>query len=125
MMVTMLRRVAALVLALATMSSPLALAACHVECADAAANRDQAAGHSCHGSAEAAAVSVTAVPHMCGHTDDAPAGLERAWQTVVAPVAVMPLAAWTPPPAAVERVVPVDIPHSPPGSFQLVSQLRV
>jgi hypothetical protein len=125
MMVTMLLRVAALVLALTTMSLPLALAVCRVECADAATNRDQAAHHSCHGAGETAAVSMTAVPHMCGHTDDAPAGLERAWQIVVAPVAVMPLAAWTPPPAAVERIVPVDIPHSPPGSFQLVSQLRV
>jgi hypothetical protein len=119
----MLRRVAALVLAFATMSSPLALAVCHVECAEAAGN--QAGRHSCHESTETAAASMTAVPHMCGHTDDAPAGLERAWQTVVAPVAVMPVAAWTSPPASVERVVPADIPHSPPGSFQLVSQLRV
>ena len=125
MIVTMVRRVAALVLALATMSSPLALALCHVECADAAASRDRAAHHSCHGSTESAAASMTAVPHMCGHTDEAPAGLERAWQTVAAPVAVMPLAAWTPPPAVVERTVAVDSSHSPPGTFQLVSQLRV
>ena len=121
----MLRRVAALVLALATMSSPLALAVCHVECADAAANRAQAAHHSCHGASESTAASMTAVPHMCGHTDDAPAGIERAWQTVAAPVAVMPLAAWTPPLAVVERIVAVDSSHSPPGTFQLVSQLRV
>ena len=125
MIVTMLRRVAALVLALATLSSPLALAVCHVECADAAASRDRAAQHSCHGATEAATVSVTAVPHMCGHTDDAPAGLERAWQTVAAPVAVMPLAAWTPPLSVAERIVAVDSSHSPPGTFQLVSQLRV
>jgi hypothetical protein len=122
---TMVRRVAVLLLALATMSSPLALAVCHVECADAVANRDRATQHSCHGSSGTTAASMTAVPHMCGHTDSAPAGLERAWQTVAAPVAVMPLAAWTPPPAAVERLIAVDASHSPPGFFQLVSQLRV
>jgi hypothetical protein len=125
MIVSMVRRFAALVLALATMSSPLGLAVCHVECADGAANRDQAAHHSCHESAEAAAATMAPGPHMCGHADDAPAGVERAMQTVAAPVAVMPLAAWTPPPAAVERIVEIDASHSPPGTFQLVSQLRV
>ena len=118
------RRVFALALTIVMMSSPLALALCHVECADASASRGQAALHSCHGSSEPAAVAMTAVPHVCGHTDDAPAGLDRAQHTLAAPVAVVPLAAWTPP-SIVERVVAVDIQHSPPGSFQLVSQLRV
>ena len=122
---TMSPRVAALVLALTTMFSPLALAVCHVECDDAGAARDRAAHHSCHGSSETTAVSMTAVPHMCGHTDGSPAGVERVIQTMAAPVAVMPLAAWTPPLQAAARVVPVDIQRSPPGSFQLVSQLRV
>jgi len=121
----MLRRVFALALTLTTLSSPLALAVCHVECADAVASRDQAAHHSCHGSSDTAAVAITAVPHMCGHTDEAPAGLERPLQTVAAPVAVMPLAAWAPPSPAVERVIAIDIQHSPPGAFRLVSQLRV
>jgi len=118
----MLRRVVALALTLVLMSSPLALALCHVECASA--SRGQAAHHSCHGSSEPAAVAMTAVPHVCGHTDEAPAGLDRTQHTLAAPVAVVPLAAWTPP-SIVERVVAVDIQHSPPGSFQLVSQLRV
>jgi hypothetical protein len=96
-----------------------------VECAEAGTSREQAAHHSCHGASESAAVSMTAVPHMCGHTDDVPAGVERAMQTVAAPVAVMPLAVWIPPLRAVARIVPADIQHSPPGSFQLVSQLRV
>ena len=121
----MLRRLFALALTVTMMSAPLSLALCHVECADAAASRDRPAHHSCHESSESAAVSLTAVPHACGHTDEAPAGFERAQQAVTAPVAVVPLAAWTPPSAAVVRVVTVAIQHSPPGSFQLVSQLRV
>ena len=121
----MLRRVFALALTLTTLSAPLALAVCHVECADAVASRDQAAHHSCHGSSEPAAVSMTAVPHVCGHTDEAPAGVERSLQTVAAPVAVVPPAAVTLPSLAVELVVAADIQRSPPGSFQLVSQLRV
>jgi hypothetical protein len=121
----MLRRVFALALTLTTLSSPLALAMCHVKCADAVASRDQAAHHSCHGSSETAAVAITAVPHMCGHSDEAPTGLEHSLQSVAAPVAVIPLDAWTPPCAAVERVIAADIHHSPPPSFQLISQLRV
>jgi hypothetical protein len=120
----MLRRVFALALTIAMMSSPLALAVCHVDCADATSSREPAAHHSCHGTNEPAGLSMTAVPHMCGHDDDAPAGVERAPQTVTAPVGVMPLVAWAPP-TIVERANAVDIQHSPPGSFQLVSQLRV
>jgi hypothetical protein len=105
------------------MSAPLALALCQVECAHAANDR-AAVRHSCHESAEPAAVSISGVPHFCGHTDEAPAGLERALQTLTAPEAVAPLVPVAPP-SIVERVIVVDIQHSPPGSFQLVSQLRV
>jgi hypothetical protein len=120
----MLRRVLALVLTVAAMSAPLTLALCHVECADATAHHDQPAQHSCHGASETAAVSMTAVPHMCGHDEDSPAGVERALQIVSAPVAVLATAVWTPP-ATVERIVPVAVEHSPPRSFQSISQLRV
>jgi hypothetical protein len=123
-MTMLVRRVLALVLTLATMSAPLALALCHVDCADATSSRESAAHHSCHGTDEAAAVSMTAVPHMCGHDDGTPAGVERAQQIVTAPVAVMPPAAWAAP-SKVERIVPVAVEHSPPRSLQLVSQLRV
>jgi hypothetical protein len=119
----MLHRVFALVLVAAMMASPLALVVCHSECADAATNRE-ATHHSCHSAAESAAVSVTAVPHLCGHTGDEPVGLERALQTVAAPVAVVPVVPLTPSPT-VGRVFIAEIQHSPPGSFQLVSQLRV
>jgi hypothetical protein len=121
----MLRRLFALALTLTTMSAPVALALCHVECADTVASRDRAALHSCHEASEPAQLAVTAVPHMCGHADEAPAGVEPSLQALTAPVAVMPIAAWTPSSPAVERVVAVDIEHGPPGSFQLVSQLRV
>jgi hypothetical protein len=121
---TVLRRVFALVLVCATLSTPLALAVCHTECADAAARRAAAPHHSCHDAGESAALAMTAVPHMCGHTDEAPAGVERAPHTVAAPAAVMSPWVWTPP-SIVERVIAVDIQYSPPGSFQLVSQLRV
>jgi len=122
---SMLRRIFTLVLTVAMMSAPLSLALCHAECADAAAGRDQPAHHSCHESSAPAAVSMTTVPHACGHTDEAPAGFERAQRAVTAPVAVVSLAAWAPPSFEVARVVAVDIQHSPPGSFQLVSHLRV
>ena len=121
----MLRRIFALTLTAAMMSAPLSLALCHVQCAEATASRDQPARHSCHESSAPAAVAMTAVPHACGHADEAPAGFERAQQAIAAPVAVVPLAAWAPPSSAVARVVAVDIQYSPPGSFQLVSQLRV
>ena len=120
----MLRRVFALALTIATMSSPLALAVCHVDCADATSSRETATHHSCHDTNDTAALSMTAVPHMCGHDDEVPAGLERALQTVTAPVAVMPAVAWTPQ-SKVQRIVPVAVEHSPPRSLQLVSQLRV
>jgi len=119
----LLRRVLALALTLSTMSAPLALAVCHMECA--AASRDQAVHHSCHQSSEPAAVSMTAVPHSCGHTGEEPQGRERAPQTVAVPPAIVPPAAWLPPSAVVERAVPVAVQHSPPGSFPLLSQLRV
>jgi hypothetical protein len=120
----MLRRVLALALTTALMSSPLALAVCHVDCADATSSREQAAYHSCHDANETAAVSMTAVPHMCGHDDEAPAGVERAPQTAAAPVAVLPPVAWTPQ-SKVQRIIPAAVEHSPPRSLQLVSQLRV
>jgi hypothetical protein len=121
---TMLRRLFALALTVATMSAPLTLTLCQVECAEAA-TQPRAAHHSCHESAESAAVSMTAVPHACGHADAEPQGLERVPQMGAAPPAVVPPATWIPPSVVVERVVPVAIEHSPPGSFQLVSQLRV
>jgi hypothetical protein len=46
----MLRRLFALALTVATMSAPLTLTLCQVECAEAA-SRDSAAHHSCHESA--------------------------------------------------------------------------
>ena len=117
---TMPRRILALALMLTVMSAPLALAVCHVECA-----RTQTAHHSCHESSEPAAVSVTAVPHFCGHTDEAPTGVERALHAMAAPVAVLPFIAWTPTPSMVARAAAIDIQHSPPGSYQFLSQLRV
>jgi len=121
----MLRRIFALALTAAMMSAPLSLALCHVECANATASRDQPAHHSCHESSAPAAVAMTAVPHACGHADETLAGFELAQQAVTAPVAVVPLAVWASPSSAVARIATVDIQYSPPGSFQLVSQLRV
>jgi hypothetical protein len=119
-----MRRILALALMLTMMSAPLALALCHVECAHAASDRAAAVHHSCHESAEPAAVSISGVPHLCGHTDDAPAGLERAQQILIAPAAVVPPVAWAPPEAIV-RIVVADPQHSPPRPFALLSQLRV
>jgi hypothetical protein len=115
-----MRRILALALMLTTLSAPLALAVCHVECAEAKSTQ-----HSCHESSEPAAVSITAVPHFCGHADEAPTGIERAPQAMAAPVAVLPFVEWTPSPSIVGRTAAIDIQRSPPGSYQLVSQLRV
>ena len=121
----MLHRVLALVLTAAVTGTPLLLALCQVECADAESSRDRPAHHSCHESSEPAAVTLTAVPHACGHADDAPAGLERAPQTVAAPAAVVTSAAWDPAPpvfVAFDRTAPVDT--SPPQTAR-PTQLRV
>ena len=123
MMVAM-RRIVALALMLTTLSAPLALTLCQVECAHAASDRAAAQHHSCHESGEPAAVSVSAVPHFCGHTDEAPAGLERAQQVLLAPVESVALAAWAPP-AVIVRVVAPAPQHSPPRTLALLSQLRV
>lgn len=118
-----MRRLLALVLTVAAMSAPLSLALCHMECADAMAHQDQPR-HACHGTTEPGALAMSAVPHMCAHEEEAPAGLERTLQTVAAPVAVPALPVWTPP-ADVERIVPVAVEPSPPRSLQSISQLRV
>jgi hypothetical protein len=68
---------------------------------------------------------MTAVPHACGHTDQEPQSFERAPQMAAAPPAIVPLAGWTPSLVVVARAVPAAIQHSPPDSFQLISQLRV
>ena len=120
---TMPRRMVALALLLITMSAPVALTFCQVGCAEAASGHREAAHHSCHESAEPAAVSISGVPHFCGHTDEAPAGLERAQQILIAPAKV-PTVAWAPP-AVIVRVVAAVPQHSPPSSFELLSQLRV
>ena len=119
-----LRRILALALLLTTMSAPLALTLCQVECAHAASDRAAAAHHSCHESGEPAAVSISAVPHFCGHTDEAPAGLERAPQIVLAPAVAVALAAWAPPSVIVRVVAPAHQ-FSPPRTLALLSQLRV
>ena len=120
-----LRRGFALVLMLAMTASPLALTLCRVECAMAEAV--EAAGpvhHSCHEDRAPAALTLTAVPHVCGHGDDASAGLEQALQTVAAPVGIVPEVAWAPP-VIDAPILASDVQHSPPRSFQLISQLRV
>ena len=121
---SMLRRILALALMLTTMSAPLALTLCQLECAHAASDRAAAEHHSCHESGEPAAVSISAVPHFCGHTDEAPAGLERAAQVLLAPAVPVARAAWEPP-AVTVRVIAAAPQHSPPRSFELFSQLRV
>ena len=119
-----LRRILALALLLTTMSAPLALTLCQVECAHAASGRAAVQHHSCHESGEPASVSISAVPHFCGHTDEAPTGLEQAQKTFPAPVAVIELAAWTPA-AIATPVVEAEPQHSPPRPFALLSQLRL
>ena len=119
-----MRRIFALALMLTTLSAPLALTLCQVECAHAGSDRAAAQHHSCHESGEPAAVSVSAVPHFCGHTDEAPAGLERAEQILLAPAVSVPLAAWAPP-AVLVRIVASAPQHSPPRTLALLSQLRV
>ena len=121
----LLRRALALALTVTMMSAPLALAVCHVECADASAGRDQTAHHSCHGSTEPGTVAMSAVPHVCGHTDEAPlAGLERAQQSVIALVAVVPSTVWSPVRPARAVHAPTAADTSPPTS-QRPTQLRI
>jgi hypothetical protein len=121
------RRVFALALMLALTASPLALALCRVECAGQERSGGQAAAvhHSCHAEASPAAVSMTGVPHACGHTDEAAAGFERVAQLVTAPPAVMPVVGWSAPPSSVAHApAPAAVDASPPLS-QRPTQLRV
>jgi hypothetical protein len=125
----MTRRVLVLALALVTMAAPLALTVCQVLCAghDAMhASTGAPEAHSCHGDAAPAAVTLTAVPHACGHTSEAPSGLEPWVQAVAAPVAV-PISVTLPSPPSAVRLVAraAAIDTSPPGALAHSAQLRV
>jgi hypothetical protein len=127
----MSRRMLACAVAFITPSAPLLVTVCQVLCADhaAAAEGPAAVEHSCHESAPASGVTVTAVPHACGHAADALAGLDE-WsapgQNVAVPPAIVESTIWTAPPLPLElRGTPAPVEHSPPGGFPLTSQLRV
>jgi len=122
---TVHNRVFALVLMVAVMSAPLSLALCQVRCADAEAVRDQPAHHSCHESREPAALSLTAVPHSCGHADEAPAGLEGVLQTVTAPPAVMPVVAWSAPTLSLVHEPARAVADTGPPPLERLTPLRV
>jgi hypothetical protein len=125
----MTRRALVFALALVTVAAPLALTVCQVLCADHGslhASHPAAAHHSCHGDSVQAAVTMTAVPHACGHATESPAGLEQWVQTVAAPLAVVTPVTLPQAPVAVLAVArPDTVDTSPPGAFALNSQLRV
>jgi hypothetical protein len=126
-LVMVLRRVFVLALMLAVTASPLALTLCQVECATQEASQEQAAAvhHSCHAEAAPAAVTITGVPHACGHTDAAPAGIEGVAQTVTAPLAVMPVVAWSAPSPSITLAPALAVADTAPPPSQRPTQLRV
>lgn len=124
----MIRRLAALVLALVVTGAPASLIACEILCAaraDRASHSDAAAPHSCHATQPAGtAAAVTTGVHVCGHGEELPATTAK----------VVPQAAPAPGDAiaAVPFLLHTGVSHRfltaaslPPGPSKLLTPLRI
>jgi hypothetical protein len=121
----MLRRVAALVFALAVLAAPVSAQLCEATCAlHGATTASAEAQHSCHEAPPSSGSKLSAAPHFCGHTDGLPSSVEQAAHTV-SPPAIIPVITFA---TLSLRFTPAAVPpieHSPPGSVTLTTQLRV
>jgi hypothetical protein len=97
------RRLAALVVAAALASAPVAIEACQAVCAlqtAASAATPAAEQHSCHHMASAArpGAEMRGVPHDCAHSNDLPTACGTVLQSGLTAPAVVPIVAfnWAP-----------------------------
>jgi hypothetical protein len=121
----MLRRLAALVFALAVLAAPVAAQLCEATCAlHGATSASAETQHSCHEAPAPTGTKVSAAPHFCGHADGLPSSVEQAAHPMSAP-AIVPVIAFAPPALPSTPVAVAPIEHSPPGSLTLTAQLRV
>lgn len=118
----MTNRLLIVALTLGLSAAPLAASLCQVLCADAPAD---AQPHACHSEGTQASVTITAVPHACGHsvgTSEAVDGLVTVPLTFVA---VLPPAPWSMPVPETVAATPVPVAPHPPGPPPPITQLRV
>jgi len=119
----MTRRLLVLALSAGITAAPLALTLCQVLCADAPSRAAQ--HHSCHSDVAPGSLTVTGVPHACGHSSESPDAVAGASPSPTVFAAVLPVVAWT---GLVRsfRAVAADPVESPPrGSPPSITQLRV
>jgi len=121
-----MRRLAALLVALALTAAPVAAEVCQATCAEHehAAAGVSAVHHSCHEAEPVSASTIGAGPHFCGHDDSLPTAVAQSVQPMLPP-AVIPTVAIGRPPVTVVSAVPAVLAHSPPGLVSLVTHLRV
>jgi hypothetical protein len=125
----MARSLWAFALTLVIVGAPVATVVCHVTCETHRAHDiDNAGGHahhSCVSRPTTAAVTVTAVPHDCGHPPANNIGVRQSVHVLDAPTTVVQVSLRLP-----ERLIVLAMPsryveHSPPGTFDLITPLRV
>jgi hypothetical protein len=118
----MTHRLLIVALTLGLSAAPLAASLCQVLCADVPAAAQQ---HSCHSDSAQASVTVTAVPHACGHSAGAPEAVEGLITAPVSLVAVLPPVPWSMPVAETAAATPAPVSPYPPGLPPPITQLRV
>ena len=119
----MTRRLLVLALSFGITAAPLAVTLCQVLCAGASATT--ARQHSCHTEAPTASETVAGVPHACGHSSEAPDGIEGPAPAPVAFVAVLPATPWTMLSVASGTAPNDPVERHPPGPPPRITQLRV
>lgn len=116
------RRLLVAVLALGLSAAPLAASLCQVLCADVPATTQQ---HSCHSESAQSSVTVTAVPHACGHSVGAPEVVEGLIAASASLVAVLPSIPWSMPRSETVASTQAPVSPYPPGPPPPITQLRV
>jgi len=123
--VTLVRRLAALLVALLVTTYPLALERCRTECAETSAPQPNTSSHACHEAAPSGP-SVSPAPQACGHSDEAraadiaglaPSKLRAHLVLAVATVLISPLhseVAEVPPPPRTSLCRAADTPRNLP-----------
>lgn len=110
--------------------APVATVVCHVTCETHRAHDiDNAGGHahhSCVSPPTTAAATVNAVPHDCGHPPGDSIGVRQSVHVLDAPSAVAVQVSLRLPVRLIALAVPPRyVEHSPPGTFDLITPLRV
>jgi hypothetical protein len=110
--------------------APVATVVCHVTCETHRAHDiDNAGGHahhSCVSTPATAAANVNAAPLDCGHSPGDSIGVRQSVHVLDAPTAVAVQVSLRLPVRLIVLATPTrHVEHSPPGTFDLVTPLRV